>query len=57
MAKKPTVRVSVQRCYVYVEGENFHCPLCGELVPSGYEHECDQDGGIRTKRTRPKRKR
>jgi hypothetical protein len=39
-------------CQLYVEGLDMNCPLCGELVPSGYAHDCQRDGGITTKRTR-----
>jgi hypothetical protein len=56
MAKKkaPPVRVSVERCYIHVEGTDMRCPLCQTLVTSGMEHDCEKDGGIRTKRTRLK---
>lgn len=54
MPKKPTVRVSVESCYIHVEGINLTCPLCQTLVTSGMEHDCEKDGGIRTVRTRPK---
>lgn len=57
MAKKPTVRASVERCYIYVEGFILQCPLCRLDVPSGHEHECEKDGGVRTVVTRPKKKR
>lgn len=57
MAKKPTVRISIERCYIHVEGLDMKCPLCGQQVPSGHEHQCEKDGGVRTVVTRRKAKR
>jgi hypothetical protein len=27
-------------CFVYVEGMNMNCPLCGVIVRSGERHSC-----------------
>jgi hypothetical protein len=35
-----------------VIGIEMNCPLCGELVPSGYTHDCEKTGGITVRRTR-----
>jgi hypothetical protein len=51
MAKtKATIR-NISKCVMTVQGYEMNCPVCEQLVPDGYSHECKKDGGVTEART------
>lgn len=41
------------RCSFTIHGMDMECPACGELVQSGYRHQCETDGDITERMTFP----
>ncbi len=46
-------KTNYSECSIFVLGINMSCPLCGELVESGYRHRCEAPEPVKAKKPKP----